>query len=426
MRRLPVAGHLPYFLRDKLAFLDRCATINEPVIALDLGGPTLLLREPDDIRFALEEHPQLFHKSPRLMDERGQRLSGRGVLTSAGDRHRRLRDALAPLFTRPAISDFVPEMIETAQLVTNAWTDSERNIADDIPFITKCIIGRIVFDADYLNGDRDLADAFLRRKRYLQYRFDYPFFWSEWLPIGAQRRYRVAARFIERDLNRRLANSTPDRACLLNRLREASLNDAEILDEAITLAITGYETLGDALIWALLLLTQHAESRARVRQEARRFFESGDPSADGLPALPYTSLVLLEALRLYPPTWLFIRMALEGVQLPSGYRMRAGDKIYLSPWVVHRDPRFYEEPLTFRPERFRPQAVANRPKLAYFPFGAGSRLCIGHHLAKMEGALLLAFLEHNYDFTLKSSFPEPVGRMTLRPKGAVRMRVERR
>ena len=424
-RPWPLLGHLPAFYRDRLGFLDVCAQSETPVVPLRIGRPTLLLREPADIRFVLQEKPLSFEKTPALTSERGRRLSGNGVLTSSGDRHRKLRDTLQPLFTRSALAGFAPFIAETVLGITRAWRDDAvQNLAVEMPRLARCILARVLFDADYTAQDQALERAFLVRKQYLQYRFDYPFFWSEWAPIPLQVRYWKGRAWIDDYLKKRLerGRETPEGTHLLGRLIATGLDDQEICDEAITLAITGYETMADALMWALWMLAADQEAQTELRNEAHQVFGDGLPSAADVARLRFTSMVFSESLRLYPPTWLFLRHTVREERLPSGSRVAVGTKLYLSPWVVHRDPRFWTRPLCFRPDHFLEEEVARRPKLAYFPLGAGPRLCLGHHLAAMEGPLVLSLLAREFDFArVPNASVRPVGRMTLCAAGPVRV-----
>jgi cytochrome P450 len=319
----------------------------------------------------------------------------------------------------------VPGIVDSLTSVTAAWTGAAiRDLSTDLPLITKRIIMRILFGAE--GADEELVQAFLVRKQYLQYRFDCPFFWSEWLPIPLQIRYWGAMRTIDKYLRRRFEceRSLRDGSHLLGRMVLSGLEDEEVRDEAITLAITGYETVGDALMWSLWLLAADHDWQASVRQEAQEVFGSGAPAAADAARLRCASMVFSEAMRLYPPTWLFVREAIREERLPSGYRVPAATKIYLCPWVVHRDPRFWADPLRFRPEHFSAEEAAGRPTMAYFPTGAGPRLCLGHNLAMMEGALILSLLVRDFAFSsARAPRVRPVGRMTLRPSGPMPVQV---
>jgi len=399
----PLLGHLPAFYKDKLAFLDRCAETAQPVVRLQIGGPTVMLREPSDIRYVLQTAASSFAKSPLISGEHGQRIFGKGVLTSTGDRHHRLRAALQPVFSRVSAVKFAPVVVETVKQITASWqSPCVRDLRVAMPEFAEAVASRILFGSDYLQRSAELNRAFRIRREYLQFRFSLHFPWSQWVPLPLQFRYRSAMRTIRDYVRSRIAEARrqPDPSCLLGMLATTSLTDAELLDEGIALGITGYEPVGEGLVWALWLIAIHPEVQARIRAEA----------VDSAP-LRYTWAVLQESMRLYPPTWLFVRYATASVTLPSGEAVAAGTKIYLSPWVMHHDPRFYDQPLDFRPERFLAGASDQRAALAYFPFGAGPRMCLGRHLTEVEGTVILASLIRHFDVS-----PVTTGPVRLRPR----------
>lgn len=423
----PWLGHLPAFYLDKLGFLDRCARSSQPAIRLRIGGPTLLLRDPGDIRYVLQDGASNFAKSPIIAGDRGQRMLGQGVLTSSGDRHRRLRAALQPIFARQSALNFVPAIHETVREITSSWrTGDIRDLTTEMTEIAEAVASRLLFGPNYQCQCPNLIGAFRIRRTYFQFRFDFPFSWAEWLPVPLQFRYRDAMRTIRAYVAARIgaARERPDSSCLLNLMATSSLTDEELLDEVIALGITGYEPVGEGLVWAMWLIANHPDVQAEVHREAIQYFQSGDSAFS---SLPYTWAVLQESMRLYPPTWLFLRYTKEPVSLPSGISLPSGTKIYISPWVVHRDARFFEEPLHFQPERFLPGASKHRPPLAYLPFGAGSRMCLGMHFAQLEGTLALASLIRDFEIIPVTAGPiRPKPRITLRAAGPVRVRLGRR
>ncbi len=390
-------GHLPAYYWDKLAFLDRCAASDDAVVRLKIGEPTLLLREPADIRYVLQDAAPSFAKSQLISSEAGQQLFGKGVLTSSGERHRRLRAALQPVFSRSSAMKFGPAVVHSVKRITMSWQDSG---VDDLravmPEIAEAVASRILFGTEYLERSAELNQAFRIRREYLQFRFTFPFSWSPWVPVPLQFRYRSAMRTIREYVQRRIAEARrhPDSSCVLGLLAATSLTDAELLDEGIALGITGYEPVGEGLVWAMWLIASHPEVQARVRAEA----------VDSAP-LRYTWAVLQESMRLYPPTWLFVRYATAPVTLPSGEAVPVGTKVYLCPWTIHRDARFYDDPLSFRPERFLGETNNQRAPLAYFPFGAGSRMCLGRHFTEMEGTLILASLIRHFEISPVTTGP---------------------
>lgn len=420
-------GHLPAFYKNKLAFLDHYAESAAPAIWLHLGEPTVLLREPADIRYVLQTASSSFAKSPRISGEQGQRLFGQGVLTSSGTRHARLRAALQPVFTRASAMKFAPAVVESVTRITAPWkTGDVLNLGIAMPEIAEAVASRILFGADYLRRSAELNQAFRTRREYLQFRFSYPFSWSAWLPIPLQFRYQRAMRMIGDYVQSRISDARrrPDSSCLLGLMAATPLDDKELLDEGIALGITGYEPVGESLVWTMWLIAGQPEVQERLHAEALQYFREGNPDST---SLPYAWAVMQESMRLYPPTWLFLRYATAPVTLPSGVSIPAGTKLYLCPWIIHRDPRFHEEPLRFRPERFATTVETQRPGHAYFPFGAGMRMCLGRHFTELEGTLILASFIRDFHISPVEAGPiRPVPRMTLQAAGPVQVRKERR
>jgi cytochrome P450 len=204
------------------------------------------------------------------------------------------------------------------------------------------------------------------------------------------------------------------------------MTDPQLRDEALTIFLAGHETTANALSWTLALLALHPEAEARLQEELDDALSGEPPEWEDLPALPYTRMVLAESMRLYPPAWTIGRQPLEDFEV-GGYHIRAGSIVMLSPWVVHRDRRFFPDPERFLPERWMTEEEEARHRFAYFPFGAGPRKCIGEGFAWMEGMLVLTTLLQRWRLRLaprQRLEPEPL--ITLRPRGGMRMRLERR
>jgi cytochrome P450 len=210
------------------------------------------------------------------------------------------------------------------------------------------------------------------------------------------------------------------------------MTDAQLHDELLTLFLAGHETTSNALTWTFYLLAQHPDAEARLHAELDAVL--GPPGAgrapvpDDVPALPYTRQVLAESMRLFPPAWVIGRRATEAFEI-GGYAVPARTVVLTSQWVVHRDPRWFADPLRFDPARWAPEAAAARHRFSYFPFGAGTRVCIGEQFAWTEGVLVLAAVARRWRLRLAAGElervrPEPI--VTLRPRGGVRMRVEAR
>ncbi|HEV2116592.1 MAG TPA: cytochrome P450, partial [Terriglobales bacterium] len=222
---------------------------------------------------------------------------------------------------------------------------------------------------------------------------------------------------------------TPPGDDLLSMLVEAFpvLQDrAYLRDQVITIFLAGYETIANALSWTWYLLSQNPLKEEKFHAEVDEVLGGRLPTVDDLPRLRYTEMVLAESMRLYPPAWAMGRRALRDFAL-GPYWLPARTTVLMSQYVMHRDPRYYPDPLRFDPERFSPQARAARPKMTYFPFGVGPRQCIGESFAWMEGVLALATIGQKWKLRLEPGHRvEPQALITLRPKYGLRMRVEQR
>ena len=204
------------------------------------------------------------------------------------------------------------------------------------------------------------------------------------------------------------------------------MSDRQLRDEAMTIFLAGHETTANALTWTWYLLSQHPQVEARFHAEIDQVLEGRLPTADDVPALRYTEMVLAEAIRLYPPAWITGRRCLVDYEVGS-YRLPARSLVVMSQYLMHRDSRFFPDPERFDPERWLPEMREMRPKFSYFPFGGGLRVCIGEGFAWMEGALVLATLARRWKMRLVPGHPvvrQPL--ITLRPKYGMRMITELR
>jgi len=200
------------------------------------------------------------------------------------------------------------------------------------------------------------------------------------------------------------------------------LNDEQIRDEILTFTSTGYETLGEALAWATWLVERHPAVRERVLGEIEDRCGSSDPDAADAARLPYLEQVMTETMRLYPPTWIFARVSLASDRLPSGREIQGGATLLLCQYLLHRHPRYFVEPERFAPDRFDDEGP---PRHVYLPFGDGSHRCIGEHLARLEGTLILARVVRRFRLVcIGDERPDLRGGITLRPRSGLPVLVE--
>jgi len=299
------------------------------------------------------------------------------------------------------------------------------------------VIGKALFDADVFSEADELGAAMSVTLEYISHNLSTllppPYSW----PTPGHRRVHKAAAVlrnrIQRFIDERRA-SPMERNDFLSILLEARddegnpMSDEQVMAECLTLFGAGHETTATALTWAWYLLCQHPDIYEKVQQEVDSVLQGRTPTYADLARLPYCLQVFKESMRLYPPAYGFSRRALKDVEI-DGYLVPTNWIVLLAPYTMHRREEFFPQPETFDPERFTPEREKLLPRYAYMPFGAGPRICIGMHLAMMEGHLLLAILAQRASFTLlpgQSIKIDPVHNLTLRPAGAVNVQVKKR
>jgi len=432
--RYPFEGLLAFW-RDPTASLTRLAERYGDVTRFRFGlDDEYLLVHPDHVQQVLVGEHRSFTKGRALAEAR--RILGEGLLTSEGEVHRRQRRLLQPLFVHDRVAAYGEAMVEAAERAATRWDNGALvDVHAEMARLTLGIVGRTLFDADVESEASEIGRALTDSMEMLN-RFMLPFSGVlERLPTATARRLRRARARLDATIYGLIAErrgSDRDRGDLLSfllRAREETgspMTDAQVRDEAMTIFLAGHETTAVALTWTWYLLALNPAAEARLHEELRGALDGRRPTVADLPRLPYTERVLAEAMRLYPPAWVIGRRARVDVQV-DGYRIPSGSIVVLSPFVTHRDPRWYPEPSRFDPERFTPAAQAERPRYAYFPFGGGPRVCIGEGFARTEARLVLATLAQRVRFRLASDEPvELQPRVTLRPRGGLPMIVARR
>jgi cytochrome P450 len=420
---LPLLGHLPWFLADKLAFLTRCAAHHGDVVKLRIGEPTYLLTRAEDIQHVLIDRATNYDKSRRLTSGRGKRLSGSGMQTISGAAHLRQRRLLQPEFHRRAVEAFLPIFLNRTAERLSGWGDGlSIDLAAEMESLSLSILIEVLFGAGY--RDPELEAALTVRRAYIEYVYSSLLPYPEAWPVPLVRRYARAMDYIENVIRReiRQPRSPHSMAAHLAALQYpdgSAMSEDQIRDELLSLTSTGYETIGDGLTWTLYLLARHPAVESQVREELQAILDGRSPSPEDLSQLHYTRQVLFESMRLYPPTWIFVRMALGNDTLPSGAPVEAGMKLYLSQYVVHRHPRYFPDPERFDPTRFTPEAVTARPKFSYFPFGGGQRLCIGEQFAMLEMLAVLSRILPGFHLEVPDEAAKLRPGITLRSQGII-------
>jgi len=426
----PLVGNLPEFRRDPPKFLERMAREYGDVVHIPVGRQHIyFVGHPDAIRDILVTHQTKFKKSRML--ERARVLLGEGLLTSEGEHHKRQRRLVQPAFHRDRLAGYGSAMVDQADALSRRWkTEHAFDVAEEMARLTLAIVGRTLFSAE-VDSEADEIGAALNQVFGLFEVILMPFSeWLEKLPLPAVRRFHRARKRLDQTIYRLIGErraSGKDAGDLLSMLLLAQddegtsgMTDVQVRDEALTLFIAGHETTANALTWTWYLISQNPEAEAAFHSELDRVLGGRLPTVADLPQLRYTEAVFAESLRLYPPAWGIGRRALEDYQV-GDYTIPAGSVILVSPYATHRDPRWFPDPLQFRPERWFAED-SSRPKFAYFPFGGGARVCIGERFAGMEGVLVLATIGQRWRLRLEPGHRvETHARITLRTKHGMRM-----
>ncbi|WP_281193497.1 cytochrome P450 [Halorubrum sp. F4] len=449
---LPVLGNVHSIAADALGFYERRAAERGGVARYDVfGTESYLLTDPDAIRRVLVEDHESYVKGEMPREQLGN-LLGDGLFLAEGERWREQRTAMRSAFFRERVDGYGDAMVDHARGMVDDWRDGDavdvHEAATEYAFsvLAEGLLG------DDVEGEREAVRAAAES---ITERFDMrrlASFLPEWVPTPTNRRYRRrldTLRDTLRDLvaERRAAGPPADPGSaddLLGTLVAAAelgaIDDDELLDNAVTFLFAGHETSALGLTYTLHALATHPDVQERVRREVTAFDD--DPGPAAVRDCPALTAAVDEALRLRPPVHSFFREPTEPVTL-GGYRIPAGVVVTLSPWVVHRDDRWWEDPETYRPQRWLREgvddgggnggvvhgddtpgpAVGERPEYAYFPFGGGPRHCIGMRFARQELRLATAALLRRVRLEAVDATLELRASANTRPSGPVRVRV---
>ncbi len=431
-----LTGNLPEFRRGRLEFFDRCAREFGDCVSIRLGPRrAMIVNHPDLVEEVLVTHNRSFIKHFALRLTRS--TLGQGLLTSESDFWRRQRKLAQPAFHRERIAAHANTMVEFTERMLQTWADGQtRDAQEDMMRLTLEIVAKCLFDADVSGDSADASAAMETTLCCFTARVNTLLRLPEWFPTPVNLRLRRAVDRLNAIIFRIIAErraSGEDRGDLLSMLLQAQddddggqMTDRQLRDETMTLFMAGHETTANTLAWVWYLLAQHPEAEAKLHAELDDVLGGRAPTFDDLPRLTWADMVVTETLRYYPTVWLLGREAIEPATI-GGYDVPVGVTVFMSQWVLHRDPRYFDEPAAFRPERWADGLAKRLPRYAYFPFGGGPRICIGNQFAQMESVLLLATIAQQYRLKLvPGAVVTPLPTMTLRPDKGVLVVLERR
>jgi cytochrome P450 len=427
-------GSFTRYSRDPLAFLPNAVRTYGDVVGLRFFNYRIyFVNHPNVIEDVLVNEARKFAKGRVL--KKNKRLFGAGLLTSEGDFWLRQRRLSQPAFHRARIASYAAAMVKYAVQLAGSWQDGEaRDIHAEMMRVTLQIVGKTLFGVEVDHQAQKVGDA-LETLMELNSDFRRLMMVPAWLPTPTNVKAELAVRRLDKIIYRIITEgraSGNDKGDLLSMLLHAQdedgsrMNDRQLRDEALTLFLAGHETTAGTLSWTWWLLAQHPEVEAKFHAELNSVLAGRNPTLEDLPRLRYTDHVVTESMRLYPPAWGMARLAVEDVEI-GGYLVPKGSGVSLAQWVVHRDPRWYDSPDEFRPERWAGDLAKRLPRFAYFPFGGGPRQCIGNSFALMETTLVLATIAQRFRFRLMPEYPVvPIPSITLRPRYGIKVVLQKR
>lgn len=421
-------GQLSRMRKDFFAYLQDSAKEGGDVVCL---RPTpissmYLLSHPEDVRRVLVTDAEHYEKSSQTRKMVGKFL-GKGLVLSEGEEHRHDRQLVQAAFQAERIASYAPAMVARTERLLSNWKSGQNiDVEQSMKGLTLEIVADALFGTELVGTGHEIRDAMAVFADSISSRFrSIP--WPEWMPTKANRDAKAAIRTMHSVVDNLIAVKQRDIAAgkggsdLLTQLL-ASGNTERVRDHVITLFFAGHETIAGLTSWAIHAIATNPGVEARLKAELKEVLGDRAPTAADLPKLKFLENVIKETMRMYPPAWVFDRQPKEDVVI-RGCKIPKGSTVYLSPYVLHRDPRWFPEPEKFRPQRFEQERSI--PKGAYIPFGSGPRYCIGHAFAMQEAKLILATI-----FSRAHLTPDPTCRVVPAPsatlgfKNGLRMGVE--
>jgi cytochrome P450 len=395
------------------------------------------LYHPDAVQHVLQKSnyrkPDFFYGATRI-------FFGMGLFTNEGDSWLKQRRLAQPAFNKKRLEDLSRSMVESIQSTIKEWENypdgQEINFSEKMMKLTLKVLSTSLFSMDISDSANQFGKALRGGFEYVNYKMNHPLTVPLWVPTSTNKNFFEDRSIIHKVVDEIITarrKEKKDYGDLLDMLINARdddsgeiMNDQQLRDEVITILVAGHDTTSAALSWTFYLLSQNPEQKKYLLDEVDSVLSGRIPGFADLEKLNYTKMVFEESMRLYPPAHGLPRESTEDDEI-NGYLIRKKIPIALSQHVTHRHPEFWEKPNDFYPEHFARENVEKRHKFAYFPFGGGSRMCIGLHYAMVEAQLIIDSLLQRFDFELaKDQIVVPDPTFTLMPKNGIRMHLKRK
>lgn len=426
-------GELFHTRRDRLGFVSWISREFGDVVRFRIGNRVLhLVNHPDHVRYILQTNHKNYRKGIGLVQ--AKRWLGEGLVTSEGETWRRQRRAIQPAFQRQQMDGFDLVITDATSEMLKRWcTISEQgrsvDVASDMMQLTLGIFVRALFGTRIANAS-EVGAAFTTTLQDAMDRMTAVMMAPEWLPLPGKFRFIRALKILDSMVYAIIEshhNDDTEENNLLKTLTSgsgaagANFGDRDLRDQILTLLLAGHETTASSLAWTFFLMSNHPWAWRKMRAEVDLVLGDRPPTQKDLPKLVWTQMVFQEALRLYPPVWLIPRRAIAADEV-DGYHIPMDSDVLISPFVIHRDPRYWVRPLDFNPTRFSPENSGEIIRYTYLPFGMGPRACVGHSFAMMEALLILVMVTQKYRLQLVADHevvPEPL--LTPRARHGIAM-----
>lgn len=410
------------FHRDQLGFLEQHHREYRDFYRWSAARQKIwVLTRPDLVQRVLTGRPDEFEKGKAL--QRSRDLLGDGLLTAEGENHLLYRRMMQPAFRKARIAAYGEVMTEESSALAKRWSESASHEIDlheammdlALRIVARTLLGQPL-DSEVRLRIAEALETSIEGFRYTLMPF---FSLLRKLPLPLVRRYDKARQELREIVNAMVAQvDRKNEDSILALLEGAS--PEQMADQALTILLAGHETTANAVTFAFYLLARNKPQRERFRRELTDVLGGRAAQVSDYSALTYTKHVVEETLRLFPPAWVVGRLSKVPVPVDD-FIAEKGSLLLIPQWLMHRDPRYFDQPCEFRPERWD---TASLEKGTFFPFGAGTRVCIGEGFARLEAVIILATLGQQFDFELiENSHIGLSAGITLRPKGGLRVRL---
>lgn len=430
-------GNAIHYKIDPLGFLKEAAKTYGDVVYLQMGQtPIYLLNHPEFVQQVFLNDWQKF-KKPELIKISNRGYWGDGLTSLEGDAWQRRRRLVQPAFHQHRIATLAQSIVECSRDMVKGWQPGEMiNIDEAMLTVTARVATRVLFDAELEShgsaAENEKRSGVIPLEEALG--VDFTTIQSGADSSGIYLTRRRAGQKMNATLNIIQEHFAAPKmrndmlSFLLNATHEdgSPMTHEEVIGEILQMFFAGHHTIPTTLIWLWYALSQNPEVERSVHEELDQMLGGQLPSLEDLPNLPYGEMVIKETLRFYSPTVALVRETVEEVHV-GGYTLEKGASIWVSPYLLHHDPRNFEQPERFWPERFSQENIKQIPKYAYLPFGVGPRICIGHAFSMLVIRLILATVAHLYRLVLApDQVIVPKLFLTMRPEKEIYMQVEER